>query len=185
MNDLQGFINDCYSISDVCRKTHGYVNGTSTRAARKMIEKYGLDTSHFDGGISKKVKYATIIKECPICGKSFETKLGHRKEKTVCSRGCSNTYFRSGEDHPNYKEEISDGYYGYRRACFEYHDKRCVVCGEDKIVAVHHMDENNKNNDPKNLVPLCPTHHGYWHSRYRHLIEEQVFGYIEEHWSPA
>ena len=44
---------------------------------------------------------------------------------------------------------------------------------------VHHFDHNHSNNDPTNLVPLCGTHHGYMHSRFRHLIEEQVNSYHE------
>ncbi len=42
------------------------------------------------------------------------------------------------------------------------------------------MDENHENNDPQNLVPLCPTHHAYWHSRYRFLIENQVVAWVEK-----
>lgn len=46
------------------------------------------------------------------------------------------------------------------------------------IVAVHHYDENHSNNDPKNLVPLCPTHHQYLHSRYAGLIKDKVNDYV-------
>jgi hypothetical protein len=65
----------------------------------------------------------------------------------------------------------------YRSICFENHDKKCIICGEDKIVAVHHFDENN-NNDPKNLIPLCPTHHFYFHSKYRYLIIDKIKEFI-------
>ena len=70
----------------------------------------------------------------------------------------------------------------YRSTCFYYHKKRCVVCDEYNIIEVHHLDENHENNSSDNLIPLCPTHHKYWHSRYRHLIEKQVLNYIEN-WS--
>lgn len=53
------------------------------------------------------------------------------------------------------------------------------MCKENLVVEVHHMDENHENNDIKNLVPLCPTHHQYWHSKYRYLIEEQVMIYTQ------
>jgi predicted HNH restriction endonuclease len=39
------------------------------------------------------------------------------------------------------------------------------------------MDENRKNNNPSNLVPLCPTHHQYIHSRYR----DEVLPIVEEY----
>ncbi len=42
------------------------------------------------------------------------------------------------------------------------------------------MDENNLNNNPSNLIPLCPTHHQYWHSNFKYLIEKRVLAYIDE-----
>jgi 5-methylcytosine-specific restriction endonuclease McrA len=65
----------------------------------------------------------------------------------------------------------------YRTTCFLHHEKKCVVCGEDKIIDVHHYDENKNNNSTENLIPLCPTHHRYWHSRYRSLIQKKVDHY--------
>ena len=35
---------------------------------------------------------------------------------------------------------------------------RCAVCGADGP-QVHHIDEDHSNNDPANLLPLCPNHH--------------------------
>lgn len=70
----------------------------------------------------------------------------------------------------------------YVTICFLHHEKKCVICEESRIVTVHHLDENHENNNPANLISLCPTHHQYWHSRYRYLIEEAVFRYIKE-WS--
>jgi hypothetical protein len=51
---------------------------------------------------------------------------------------------------------------------------------EDKIVDVHHLDENRDNNDIYNLIPLCPTHHRYWHSTYKNEIENKVYSYIKD-----
>lgn len=62
---------------------------------------------------------------------------------------------------------------------FRYHKKECVICGESFIIAKHHYDGNRKNNHPMNFVPLCPTHHQYWHSRYRSLIRDQVVDYLK------
>jgi len=66
----------------------------------------------------------------------------------------------------------------YRTLCFKHHKKECVVCGEDKIVAVHHYDHNHNNNNIENLIPLCPTHHQYMHSRHKDLIEKEVEEYV-------
>lgn len=108
------------------------------------------------------------IKECPVCRKS------HTKSGVTCSYSCSNTYFRSGQNHPNWKAD------SYRTTCFEFHDKKCIVCGEEKIVAVHHLNENHYDNRPENLIPLCPTHHQYVHSRYKEEIQPHIDKYIKQ-----
>ena len=109
------------------------------------------------------------IRYCLVC----VDRIKSRDAKT-CSYSCANTYFRSGEQNGNWKQD------SYRSTCFLYHKKECVVCGENKIVEVHHMDENRNNNSPENLIPLCPNHHQYWHSRFRHLVEEIVIKYITD-----
>jgi hypothetical protein len=35
---------------------------------------------------------------------------------------------------------------------------RCAFCGEDRP-QVHHIDGHPENNNPLNLLPLCPNHH--------------------------
>ena len=124
--------------------------------------------------MARKFIYEPIEKECPICGTKFNTSKDSPREKMTCSHSCANTYFRSGINNPNWKENT------YRTTCFLYHKKECIICGENKIVEVHHLDENNKNNSPNNLIPLCPTHHQYWHSRYKVEIEQKVIDYITE-----
>jgi hypothetical protein len=39
---------------------------------------------------------------------------------------------------------------------------------------------NKKNNNPENLIPMCATHHVYWHSKHRHLIKDRVEKYRNE-----
>ena len=126
------------------------------------------------------MKYLKIIKTCPICEKKFETKSGHPREKTVCSHACANTYFRSGSSNPNYKEDDElTGEAKYVIICFRYHKKKCVCCDEINIVEVHHYDGNRENNCPENFVPLCPTHHRYWHSKFRYLVKSTVDKYVQ------
>ena len=124
--------------------------------------------------MARKFIYEPIEKDCPICGTKFTTGKDSPREKMTCSHSCANSYFRSGVNNPNWKEN------SYRTTCFHFHKKECIVCGENKIVEVHHLDENNKNNSPNNLIPLCPTHHQYWHSRYKEEIEQIVIDYITE-----
>lgn len=107
------------------------------------------------------------LRLCIVC----ETPIKSKRTKT-CSYGCSNTYFRSGPNHGLWSEEA------YRTTCFYHHKKECVVCREKNIVEVHHFDGDHENNSPKNLIPLCPTHHRYWHSRFRRFIENIIKEYI-------
>ena len=119
----------------------------------------------------KALKWKKIEKICPVCGTKFITKENHPREKIVCSHGCANTLLRSGEDNGNWKES------SYRTTCFVYHKKQCVICGEELMVAVHHFDNDKNNNSSENLIPLCPTHHQYVHSKYYYIIKDRIIDY--------
>ncbi len=59
-----------------------------------------------------------------------------------------------------------------------YPDQNGYVLFVAKIkVGVHHFDGNNKNHEPDNLIPLCMTHHTYYHSRYKDLVEQKIIDY--------
>lgn len=186
--EFEKAVNDSMSNSDVCRILGFSINGTGFRKVKKLVEEHSVDISHFDGGYSKReIKYPTIEKECPVCKNIFKTKRGSCKEKETCSYACSNTYFRSGENNPNWKEINSFSTKSrrfsakYRRICFENHEHKCCVCDEIKMLDVHHFDENRKNNNPENLIPICATHHNYLHSVYRDEIINKVIEYRENY----
>lgn len=48
--------------------------------------------------------------------------------------------------------------------------KVCASCGFDKLVTLHHIDGNKKNNSNLNLVGLCPNCHKMIHT-YQHYQE--------------
>lgn len=108
------------------------------------------------------------LKECPVC------RIMHSKGSATCSYSCANKHFRTGPNHGNWKQNR------YRTTCFTFHKKECIICGESKIVEVHHMNEDKNDNRPENLVPLCPTHHQYFHSRYRNEVESKIIKYLAE-----
>jgi hypothetical protein len=169
--EIRLIFNESTSKSDVCRKLKLPLNKRGFNKVDGYIETLKVDTSHFDKGVSKRIRYEQIEKCCPVCGEKFMTQKNHQREKITCSRSCSNTFFRSGRNNGNWSGN------SYRTACFMVHEKKCIVCGEEKIVSVHHYDENRDNNDPYNLVPLCPTHHQYVHSRYKHLVIDIIDEY--------
>ena len=172
--NLSEEIKNCYSLTDFCRVLNLSTGGGGFKKAKRIIEDNNLDISHFNNGAYKKTKHQLIEKICPVCNSKFETRIGIRKEKVTCSHSCSNTYFRSGDKNGNWSDD------SYRTTCFLYHKKECIICSESKIVTVHHLDENRKNNSPDNLVPLCPTHHQYWHSKYKTEVEETIYSYINK-----
>lgn len=103
-------------------------------------------------------------KVCPVCSSFFYT------ESVTCSNSCANTYFRSGINNP-------DGINAYVTICFSFHKKQCIICGERNIVEVHHFDEDHTNNSTENLIPLCPTHHQYFHSKFRDAVASKIITY--------
>jgi hypothetical protein len=109
------------------------------------------------------------FRECPVCKKL------HSKKGVTCSYSCSNTLFRTGNKNGNWKID------SYQSTCFFHHGKKCLVCGEDKIVAAHHVNGNHNDNRPENLVPLCPTHHQYVHSKYVNEVQPIIENYITDY----
>jgi hypothetical protein len=123
---------------------------------------------HSNACIKNPIVQETKKKVCPVCTKVFYTTA------TTCSNSCANTYFRSGVNNPNFNDYSNTAYI---TICFSYHKKECIICGEQNIVAVHHFDENHNNNNPENLIPVCPTHHQYFHSKYRYMVENKIIEY--------
>ena len=53
--------------------------------------------------------------------------------------------------------------------------QKCIICGFKEIVDLHHFDQNSKNNNLSNLIPLCPNHHKMFHDqRYNELIKNKI-----------
>ena len=118
------------------------------------------------------------IKICEKCKQPY-TVTGRFKTKVVqesrfCSRSCANSVGGNAKS----ARMIDTGDASYRTICFSQHEKRCVICGENKIVAVHHYDGDRTNNDPMNLIPLCPTHHQYVHSQYVDEVMDKINEYV-------
>lgn len=153
---------------EVCEKLRWNPNAPSYRKLDRRIKRWNINISHFTLKTAKWIK-----KICPICEIEFETKIG-KKEKTTCSKSCAVPYFKSGPNHPNWNDNA------YRSTCFYYHKKICIICDEKNTLEVHHYDKNRNNNNPENLIPLCPTHHRYMHTKYKDLIEDKIIKFIND-----
>ena len=109
------------------------------------------------------------IKYCAIC----HTPVNKRKAMT-CSVVCSNKHT------PRRPRNLKISDQTYRKICFSFHQKQCIICGEQNIVAVHHYDHNRNNNCPTNLVPMCLTHHQYVHSSFNHMVKDAMDLYVRK-----
>lgn len=110
-------------------------------------------------------------KLCKICKTDFIFKGRIRTKEyeraLFCSRSCANTRTKWWNVNATH----------YRTIALRHHAEKCVICGFNKIVAIHHIDENKKNNSPDNLIPLCPNHHEMYHSN---KWKNEIKPYIDE-----
>jgi hypothetical protein len=120
-------------------------------------------------------RFDVICKNCKnIFAVEEREKLFPSKEEYFCNRTCANATGGKAKALKHHSDESAR----YATIAWRHHKRECLVCSENNVVAVHHFDENHDNNDPKNLVPLCPTHHMYMHSKHKYLILDKVLDYI-------
>jgi hypothetical protein len=113
----------------------------------------------------KKLAWKPKPKECKRCKRI----LTHHA-KGLCA-GCYQTVFQleNNKNH-NYKK-----WYNISIDLYKKITKKCLLCGFDKVVDLHHLDKNKKNNSESNLIGLCPNHHRMIHQqKYRQEILEKV-----------
>lgn len=116
--------------------------------------------------------------QCTYCGKQF------KRKKSKLANSKSGLYFCCRK-HKDLSQRIGGTivpkHYGSgtsyavsRRIGKEAHGTACSTCGYydnicSGIVEFHHIDGNRNNNDPENLLPLCPTCHAYITRGYKKL----------------
>ena len=157
------------SKADICRQMGWSCNGTYCKKIQSVIDRFQLDTSHFRPNKAYlTIKYVEITKVCPVCLTDFITTNGP-KSKVTCSKKCSNTYFRSGQNNGNWKppeQRTKHNSEAYRKL-FALNDLVCKRCGYNEFscsVQIHHIDENRQNHDKTNLIPLCANCHMSYHA---------------------
>lgn len=111
---------------------------------------------------------------CDQCNSNFEViergKQFPKKNKYFCSRSCANS--QGGQAKALLDEDNGD--LSYRTLAMKYLEPKCVVCGFDTIVEVHHINEIHSDNRIENLVFLCPNHHRMYHSKHKDEIEPYI-----------
>ncbi len=133
---------------------------------------------------------------CKKCGEEKEhkakgfcsncyRKYAWERKKGICKRckreifihakgfcpGCYNFVFKLEYN----KEWNRRKYHNIKSELYKEVTKSCVLCGFDKVVDLHHLDENKKNNSKENLVGLCPNHHKMFHNfNYRKEVQKDL-----------
>lgn len=115
---------------------------------------------------------------CDICKKETYKQLkalkGSKSKKYFCSKSCQTIWRNSEfieEKHANWK----GGTHAYRRKMLQgTSPKICTLCQttDTRVLAVHHVDENRKNNSIENLAWLC---HNCHHLVHYHVKEREKF----------
>lgn len=120
---------------------------------------------------------------CFICDKKvYRTPKNIRSSKSrkyFCGKSCQTVWRNSmvfvGRNHPNWK----GGFFSYRDIIRRSKKKViCTLCQlkDKRILAVHHIDHNHKNNNLTNLAWLCHNCHFlvHHHKDQRLLLETLV-----------
>ena len=113
----------------------------------------------------KKLHWKPELKECKKCKRM----LPHHA-KGLCS-GCYNTtfYLESTKDYNHQRD------YNIELELYKQITSKCIICGFDKFVELHHLDKNRDNNSKDNLIGLCPNHHRMLHTlKYKDEITQQI-----------
>lgn len=115
---------------------------------------------------------------CHVCGKkSYKQPKALTRSKSgkfFCSKSCQTTWRNTEsteEKHANWK----GGEHAYRRIMDQSGiTPICRLCKttDRRVLAVHHIDENRKNNTLENLAWLC---HNCHHLVHHHQAERKEF----------
>jgi hypothetical protein len=88
---------------------------------------------------------------CNQCGQSFQRNKSAIKSINYCSKSCYYSSKFKGISTANYRKIVLS-----ERMCV------CEACGQrdhDKLLDIHHLDENRANNNSENLILLCVRCH--------------------------
>ena len=114
-----------------------------------------------------KIIWKPKLIECRRCKRTKK-----HQAKGLC-QGCYNSVFQI----ENIKKSNAKRYHKIDHELYKKATQKCIICGFDKIVDLHHVDMNHKNNSPENLIGLCPNHHKMLHHR---EFRKEMFKILQE-----
>jgi len=112
-----------------------------------------LEKEHHAKGLCyacyKKTHWTPKTLPCTRCGRELPIHA-----KGYCA-SCYNYLFHADKNRAYHHRKSKN----IDLKTFRQVTKSCAICGFDKIVDIHHLDFNKKNNAKGNLIGLCPNHH--------------------------
>ena len=120
---------------------------------------------------------------CNVCYKRFrwKPKLVKCKRcermlpmhaKGLC-RGCYSSTFHTDKVKLHNAKRL----YNIGPELYQKITEKCVICGFDNIIDIHHLDHNHKNSSETNLIGLCPNHHKMIHHK---QYQKGIFQILQE-----
>ena len=139
--------------------------GTSFLKQKRFIAK---NKSHY---CSRKCSFVNKIERvklnCDLCDAAIERLPNRVQAFNFCNKICKDKAQRidSGDKFKKLRPSHFGTAVGYRTLYQRSYDSlECKICGFDKVVHIHHIDEDKSNNSIENLVALCPNHHAMIHT---------------------
>jgi len=115
----------------------------------------------------KRIIWKPKLIECRRCKRQLPMHA-----KGLCL-GCYSSVFQID----NVKKWNAQLYHKIDHELYKRATQKCIICGFDKIIDLHHIDMNHQNNSPENLIGLCPNHHKMAHHR---KYQKEVFELLKE-----
>lgn len=139
------------STCGICGSSFKHISSRSNKA------KYCSRSCYYKSLRNK----GSVRKNCVQCGTEFGTSPSHNKD--FCSVRCTRDHQMLDTTQP--KTFAVARKWMLRRGLLN----SCADCGyaeHKEIIGVHHIDENRHNNNPSNLVALCPNCHSIRHMKH-------------------
>jgi len=109
--------------------------------------------------------------KCEVCGKKIwrkQSKYEHSKSgKFFCNKAHQAVWRNSifiGEKHANWKGGENIRHKEYLIRCGEKLKCKICKCTDSRVLLVHHIDRNRRNNKQANLIFLCFNCHHLVHN---------------------
>lgn len=133
-----------------------------TIPTENKVDKEAIHKAYYIDKLSKREISAKFLVSFKTLNKLFES-WGWESRTHLEQSSLHNKTYKAGK---NLGKQNKNYHYIYSKVAFDYYDAECMECKYDRIKSVleiHHIDGDRSNNEPENLMILCPTCHKELH----------------------